>query len=427
VKKIQIQKKIGIGLEPVVPSSTNDVTSMDDIEDSHRGERDPSQVTTTADVTSASLELLAGRIPEISLRTQLDYARRGHAVLRSFVPRDVIRELRDELTSYASDNELMGWRQKVEVQLAEDTSWSSHDDGNDNDDDGVEERRRGRASTIAMGLETIEDCESYLEGLGLDPSMGDLPFLQHFNAWRSPDASRDVPTVRGLCLSPYLGRAASMLLDSNTVRLYQDSLFHKRPGDGWTPWHSDARMAPFDTSRMVSFWIPLQDVPSPEDGGTGLHFVDGSHSDVALPYWNGSPDTGNVEHDRLEIRYEGEANGMGGVKHHMPLEVGDVTVHNGWTLHCADGADEDDIDRYALSITYVDGRAELRDDVLSSTTSQKTGCDDDAATRKTNIAKDDKEDVWSFRSWVSEVEPRTRFRHPMVPIVWPPTERDDAR
>ena len=87
-----------------------------------------------------------------------------------------------------------------------------------------------------MGLKAIDDCDSYLEGMGLDPSMGNLPcFLQHFNMWRSPVALRDIPTVRGLCLSPYLGHAALMLLDSNTVQLYQDSLFHKQPGDGWTP------------------------------------------------------------------------------------------------------------------------------------------------------------------------------------------------
>ncbi|KAL3822195.1 hypothetical protein ACHAXA_008211 [Cyclostephanos tholiformis] len=132
------------------------------------------------------------------------------------------------------------------------------------------------------------------------------------------------------------------------------------------PWHSDARMAPFDTSRMVTFWIPLQDVPRPEDGGTGLHFVDGSHCDVALPYWNGWPDSGHNEHDWLDVRYGGEEDGStGGVNHHMPLEVGSVTVHNSWTLHCMDGADINNIDRYALSITYIDGRAELREDVLS--------------------------------------------------------------
>ncbi|KAL3827056.1 hypothetical protein ACHAXA_007563 [Cyclostephanos tholiformis] len=226
--------------------------------------------------------------------------------------------------------------------------------------------------------------------LGHDPNSGDLPFLQHFNAWRSTNVLSDVPTIRELYLSPYMARAASVLLDSHTVRLYQDSLFIKRPGDGWT-----------------TFWIPLQDVPCPEDGGTGLHFVNGSHCDVVLPYWNGLPDSGHDEHDRLDVRYGGEEDGStGGVNHHMLLEVGSVTVHNGWTLHCADGADINDIDRYALSITYVDGRAELREDVLSSPPRTARGDDDDddvhGVTKKTSMTKDDKEDVWSIRS------------HPMV-------------
>jgi len=251
-----------------------------------------------------------------------------------------------------------------------------------------------------------------LESLGVDPLGGDLPFLQHFNSWRAADNNDDkdndnnksssaLTTVRKLCLSSYLAQTASILLDTPTVRLYQDSLFHKRAGiDGWTPWHSDARMAPFDTSRMITFWIPLQYVPKQEEGGTGLLFADGSHCDFALPYWNG---VDGAEYDRLEQRYDG-------VSHHMPLDLGDVTVHNGWTLHCADAADVDAVeDRYAFSVTYVDGRAEVREGALSLLETDKG----------------DNEDVWSFRSWVEEVEPRTEFRHRMVPVVWPSEQRDD--
>jgi hypothetical protein len=68
---------------------------------------------------------------------------------------------------------------------------------------------------------------------------------------------------------------------------------------------------PFDTSRMVSFLIPLQDVPRLEDGGTGLLFADGNHSEVALPCRNGA-DGGSDEHGWLEGRYGGED----GVGHH---------------------------------------------------------------------------------------------------------------
>ncbi len=56
-----------------------------------------------------------------------------------------------------------------------------------------------------------------------------------------------------------------------------------------------------------------------------------------------------------------------GTTHHMPLEVGSMMVHNGWTLHCADAAAAGD-DRYALSITYADSQVELREDNLAETT-----------------------------------------------------------
>lgn len=156
-------------------------------------------------------------------------------------------------------------------------------------------------------------------------------------------------------------------------------------------------MAPFDTSKMITFWIGLQNVPTPKSGGTGLMFVDGSHNDFALPYWNGIE---GKEYDRLEDRY------CNNVRHYMPLEIGDVTVHNGWTLHCA-GANMMETDRYAIALSYVDGQAEVREDLLTG-----------------DKANGDKEDVWSFRQWVDEVKPRTQFQHPHVPIVWPLDKRD---
>eukprot|EP01082_Thalassiosira_pseudonana_P004841 g4162.t1 g4162 contig15:471547-472989(-) len=335
-------------------------------------------------------DLLEGLSSDISLNTQLDYCRNGHSALRSFLPPALVQQLKDELVPYATSHALSAWRQKVEVQLA----------------DSSDDYYRQNARTIAGKIGSIVECQEFIESLGMDP-LSDLPFLQHFNTWRTEKSN--TPTVRELCLSPYLAESASILMDVPTVRLYQDSLFHKRPGDGWTPWHSDARMAPFDTSNMITFWIPLQQVPKPEEGGTGLLFVDGSHSDFALPYWNGADD---AEYDRLEVRYGGANDD--GVSHHMPLNVGDVTVHNGWTLHCADAADlmEEDENRYAYAVTFVCGRAEVRENVLS----------DDSKGGST--PKGDKEDVWSFRSWVEEVKPRSEFSNPSVPIVWPLNKRD---
>ncbi len=76
-----------------------------------------------------------------------------------------------------------------------------------------------------------------------------------------------------------------------------------------------------------------------------------------------------------EDNNEDNDNDGAGMTHHMPLEVGSVMVHNGWTLHCADAAAAGD-NRYALLITYVDGRVELREDNMAETTT---------------VARDDKE------------------------------------
>ena len=437
MKKTEIDNLLrGIGIEPVSAQQQLQKSKSLTTLTSNKSFISKDSKSPLLDQTQQDYDYLV-KSPNISLQTQLDYSRNGHTILRSFLPPNIIQQLRSEILPYTIANALIAWRQKVEVQL------------NDSSDSDI----RNNAISIVNNLHSVEECMTYLED-ELDIDVGeDIPFLQYFNTWRSSSTSTTtayvdsnkstdssssidttppalLPTVRELCLSPYLAQTASALLNCKTIRLYQDSIFHKRAGDAWTPWHSDARMSPFDTSNMISFWIPLQHIPTPDNGGTGLLFVDGSHSDMALPYWNG---VDGKEYDRLDFRYGGGSSsnddddddddrdnveGGGGVRHHMPMDIGDVTVHNGWTLHCADAA-EDYLageDRYALSITFVDGRAEVREDVLSSSSSSST-----AAAVAT---KDDKEDVWSFRSWVSDVIPRTQFRHPEVPIVWPLKERD---
>eukprot|EP00985_Skeletonema_marinoi_P017971 scaffold9986_cov101-Skeletonema_marinoi.AAC.1 len=232
----------GIGLQPVqVKSSKSNKVSNQ----SNDKQQAPQVKTTESLPAMSNLES-----PSISLQQQLDYSRNGHTVLRSFIPQQTIEQLKSEIVPYANSQTLAAWKQKVEVQLA----------------DSADEYYRQNSQSIANGLADIEACQDMLESLGM--ANGDLPFLQFFNTWRAKDSN--APTVRQLCLSPYLAQAASILMDSPTVKLYQDSLFHKRAGDGWTPWHSDSRMAPFDTSKMITFWIPLQKVPTPENGGTGL-------------------------------------------------------------------------------------------------------------------------------------------------------------
>merc|ERR1712113_948805 len=97
----------------------------------------------------------------------------------------------------------------------------------------------------------------------------------------------------------------------------------------------------------------------------------------------------------------------------MPMKVGDCSVHTGWTLHmsniCVGCSNESSTlfqqnkqkDRYALSVTYVDGRAEIREDAVCNNTMGYN------------------EDRWSFQCWIHDVKPRQYFEHDLVPIVWP--------
>ena len=260
------------------------------------------------------------KLPIVS--DQLSYSRNGHAAIRNVLDPNSLQQLKVEITKYGKQRELLAWQQKVEVAAD--------------------------SPSLAASCTSIEACQKELHSLGIPYS---LPFLQYFHT------NRDLPEVRKIAV--LLAEAAAVLLDVPSIRLYQDALFWKRPGDGPTPWHVDARMAPFDTSHLITFWIPLQAVP---EDGTALVFCSKSHSDFALPYWNPFKESGtnpNSPWNRLEERYESGYNGLDPLVDYMPLVLGDITAHSGWTLHCAN-ANTGKHDRLALAITYVDARSPVR-------------------------------------------------------------------
>jgi hypothetical protein len=176
--------------------------------------------------TSSSLQ----HAKDISLLTQLNYSREGHASIRNLIPCQVIDEVYRDLKAYSTNKKF---------------------------------RQKG------------EDA---------------APFLQFYNTWC------DLPSVKCLATSLLLCQVACTMmgmdyehqtekLSSRSLRLYQDSVFIKRKNkDGITPWHIDGRMMPFDTSNIITFWIPLHAIPSIDDGGTEILFINKSHSDFSLPY-----------------------------------------------------------------------------------------------------------------------------------------------
>jgi ectoine hydroxylase-related dioxygenase (phytanoyl-CoA dioxygenase family) len=202
--------------------------------------------------------------------------------------------------------------------------------------------------------------------------------MQLFNLWRQ------VSEVQAVALNPELGKFAADLLGVPSVRLYQDSLFVKRSGDGPTMWHSDLNMAPFDSNDFVTCWIPLQKVPPQEEGGSSLVFASASHRDFALSYWS-DPTSTDLSDRYATMQYD-------------EWEVGDCTWHHGWTLHCAPGNDLPAA-RYALSISFVADETALLND-------------------EGHIRYPDDEDMQSYSEWIGDIGWGGIAEHPFTPVVY---------
>ena len=216
------------------------------------------------------------------------------------------------------------------------------------------------------------------------------PFLQHFNPWKGNSAiARYSQSVR-------LASIAAQLLNVDSVRLYQDCVFQKRPGDAPTDWHADLKMVPLDTNDFVTVWIALDDVPAYDDGGSGLHFIEGSHRDFALPYWHWEELT-NEEGPVLDLtdRFEDKI-----VEQDEPLSAGDCTWHHGWCLHSApDLFDDEQKDRVAYTASYVKSPVRLLDEKV--------------------LGRQDGEDAISYEGWANDVAPGDVIDHELLPLVWP--------
>ena len=157
----------------------------------------------------------------------------------------------------------------------------------------------------------------------------------------------------------------------------------QRPGDDVTGWHSDIPLSPWDGNDFVTFWIPLSDLPK---SSPALLYASRSHADFALNFWGGQED--------LEGRYV--------VRDHLPLSVGDVVAHHGFTLHSSKPSGAG---RTAYAVSYVSAGARVR--------------------RGFKKEKGKREDEASYGGWVKDVGRRGKLRddHPVVPVVWPTPNR----
>jgi ectoine hydroxylase-related dioxygenase (phytanoyl-CoA dioxygenase family) len=174
---------------------------------------------------------------------------------------------------------------------------------------------------------------------------GGKSFLQTFNVWI------DSYTVRTIALGPRIGKIAADLMGCTAVRLIHDQSLFKEPGDARSRWHTDARYWPIEGGGSCSVWVPLQDTDllmGPICHARGSHTVSIRREPAAEPWPEEEADT---EYARILA------------DHRLPIcadeyAVGDLSVHDGWTVHEA-GPNNSKACRRALVLHLMDAECTL--------------------------------------------------------------------
>jgi ectoine hydroxylase-related dioxygenase (phytanoyl-CoA dioxygenase family) len=156
---------------------------------------------------------------------------------------------------------------------------------------------------------------------------------------------------RDFALRSPLPEIVASILQSDEVRLYEDSVLVKEPGtQEKTGFHQDMAYFHLEGDLVCTTWVPL-DIVTAETGA--VRFVVGSHlddtkyrpnmfvSDLAMPDTEGAevPDYDKIVGEARIISFD--------------TSPGDLTVHHARTIHAASGNMSRTQRRRAISVRYT--------------------------------------------------------------------------
>jgi ectoine hydroxylase-related dioxygenase (phytanoyl-CoA dioxygenase family) len=168
-------------------------------------------------------------------------------------------------------------------------------------------------------------------------------FIQVTNLWKKD------PAVARFVMARRFAKIAAELMGVSAVRLYHDQALYKEPGGGHTPWHQDQQYWPLDGVKTVTLWMPLVDADT--DMGT-MRFASTSQN---LGYLGPQPIS-----DESEERWRDLITEKGyDITYAGAMRAGDVTFHDGWTLHGAPGNQSTDATREVMTIIYLEDGARI--------------------------------------------------------------------
>ena len=131
------------------------------------------------------------------------------------------------------------------------------------------------------------------------------------------------------------------LLNESSLRIYHDQVLYKYPQASITDWHQDNLYIPLNTNKTLTIWIPLED--SEENMGN-MQFVKKSNKIGYLgfnPIGSGSKNFYKEYIDKYQLQ----------TFNTRKILAGDISIHNGWTIHSANANKSTKI-RKSLVITF---------------------------------------------------------------------------
>ncbi|MEM7409479.1 MAG: phytanoyl-CoA dioxygenase family protein [Myxococcota bacterium] len=212
------------------------------------------------------------------------------------------------------------------------------------------------AELRAVRSADLSEMARAIEARGGDTLVeGDAPAQGGFVA--GTDHWRHDADFRAFALESPLAAAASALLRSRAVFLYEDSLLVKEPGTAeHTAFHQDMGYFHVQGEQVCTTWCPLDRV-TPESGA--LRYVVGSHRDGRLykpNFFVSNEEVPGTEGESVPDIAAGDFEVVS-----FDLEPGDVAVHHARTVHGAFPNLSTDR-RRAISVRYCgdDARFALR-------------------------------------------------------------------
>lgn len=143
---------------------------------------------------------------------------------------------------------------------------------------------------------------------------------------------------RDFLMNSVLGEVAARFMRARQVNLFYDQLFVKEPKTPVeTPWHSDRTYFPISGGKLISIWVPFDDVSS---ANGAVSFIKGSHR------W---PDL----NERIAEIAERGLNTEQCEMLTWSLDPGDLLLFDLCTIH-GSGGNQSSSRRRALSTRWVD-------------------------------------------------------------------------